>query len=143
MKQYDNAKEDVEKFLDLQAKHAESYKKRHEGNGLKFINLKDIVFERKPEEIAVEKFLNSLSDNHLLVIHNLYYIGSSCLRRIIVWKKAPDRILQFKRSAGLISRNEVNKFNKPMNRGELIWTIMSKIPENVYSAVKGCVEICA
>lgn len=143
MKQYDNAKEDVEKFLDLQAKHAESYKKRHEGNGLKFISLKDIVFERQPEEIALEKFLNSLSDNHLLVIHNLYYIGNSCLRRIIVWKKAADRILQFKRSAGLISRNEVNKFNKPMNRGELIWTIMSKIPENVYSAVKGCVEICA
>lgn len=143
MEQYDDAKEDVEKFLDYQAKHADSYKKKHEGKGLKFMSPSDIILERQPEEIAVEKFLNSLSDNHLLVIHNLYYLGSNCLRRIIVWKKAPDRILQFKRSAGLISRNEVNKFNKPMDRSELIWTLMSKIPVNVYNAVKGCVDICA
>ena len=142
MEQYDDARENVEKFLEYQAKHAESYKKKHEGNGLKFISPKDIVLERQPEEIAVEKFLGSLPDNHLLVIHNLYYIGSLCLRRIMVWKKTPDRILQFKRSAGVISRNEVNKFNRPMNRGELIWTLLSKIPENVYSAVKGCVDIC-
>lgn len=143
MEQYDDAKEDIEKFLYYQAKHTESYKKKHDGNGLKFISSWDIVLERQPEEIAVERFLNKLSDNHLLVIHNLYYIGSSCLQRIIVWKKGPDRILQFKRSAGLISRNEVNKFNKPMDRGELIWTLMSKIPENVYNAVKGCVDICS
>ena len=143
MEQYQDAKADVEQFLVYIAKYAESYKKNHEGDELKIKSPIDIVFERLPEEIEVVKYLQSLSDNHLLVIHNLYYIGSSCLRRIVVWKKTPDRILQFKRSSGLISRNEVNKFNKPMDRDDLIGTIMSKIPENVYNAVKGCVEICA
>lgn len=143
MEQYNDAKADVEQFLVYMAKYAESYKKKHEEKGLKFKSLIDIALERQPEEIAVEKFLGSLSDNHLLVIHNLYYIGSNCLRKIVLWKKAPDRMLQFKRSAGLISRNEVNKFNKPMDRNDLIDTIMSKIPANVYNAVKGCVEICA
>lgn len=143
MEQYEDAKTDVEQFLVYEAKYAESYKKKHEGNGLKFMSPKDIAFKRLPEEIAVEKYLQSLSDNHLLVINNLYYIGSSSLRKIKVWKKASDRMLQFKRSAGLICRNEVNKFNKPMDRSVLIGTIMSKIPENVYNTVKGCVEICA
>ncbi len=143
MEQYDDAKADIEQFLVYMAQYAESYRKKHEGNGLKFMSPVDIVFERLPEEIAVIKYLHSLSDNHLLVIHNLYYIGSTCLRRIVVWKKAPDRMLQFKRSAELISRNEVNKFNKPMDRDDLIDTIMSKIPENVYNAVKGCVDIGA
>lgn len=142
MEQYNDAKTDVEQFLVHDAKYAESYKKKHEGNGLDFMSPLDIVLKRQPEEIATEKFLESLSDNHLLVIHNLFYIGSNCLRRIQLWKNDSDRKLQFRRSAGLISRNEVNKFNEPMNRDELIDTIMSKIPENVYNAVKGCVEIC-
>ena len=144
MEQYEDTKADVEQFLIYEAQYSESYKKKkHEGKGLNIMSLMDIALERQPEEIAVVNFLQSLSDNHLLVIHNLYYIGSSCLRKIIVWKKASDRILQFKRSAGVISRSEVNKFNQPMNRSDLIGTIMSKIPENVYNAVKGCVEICA
>jgi len=143
MAQYENAKADVEQFLIFEAKYVENYKKKHEGNGMKFMSIMDIALERQPEEMAVGKFLETLSDNHLLVIHNLYYIGSNCLRKIKVWKKASDRILQFKRSAGLISRCEVNKFNKPMDRSELIDTLMSKIPENVYNSVKGCVEICA
>lgn len=142
MEQYNDAKADVELFLVYMAKYAESYKRKHEEKGLKFKSLIDIALERQPEEIAVIKFLQSLSDNHLLVIHNLYYIGSNCLRKIILWKTAPDRMLQFKRSAGLICRNEVNKFNKPMDRNDLLDTIMSKIPANVYNAVKGCVDIC-
>ena len=88
-----------------------------------------------------EKFLNVLPDNHLLVIHNLYYIGSSCLRKIMVWKKASDRQVQFKRSAGLICRCETNKFNSQMDRSELIWTLMSKMPDTVYEFVNSCVEM--
>lgn len=143
LEQYEDAKADVEQFLAYEAKYAESYKKRHESNGMKFMNFKDIALGQLPEEMDVVKFLLSLSDNRLLVIHNLYYIGRDFLQKIYVWRNASDRMLQFKRSAGYVSRNEVNKFNKPMDRSELIDTIMSKIPENVYNAVKGCVEICA
>jgi len=142
MEHYHDAKADVVQFLDYEKKYADSYKKKHEEKGLTYKSLMDIALERLPEEIAVLKFLQSLSDNHLLVIHNLYYIGNSCLQKIKVWKNASDRMLQFKRSAGLKSRIEVNKFNQPMDRNDLIDTIISKIPENVYNAVKGCVEIC-
>ena len=141
MEQFEEAKADIEKYLYYQAKNAKSYKKKHKGEGLTFMSLKDISFKRRPEEIAVAQFLKSLSDNHLLVIHNLYYIGTTCLRKIKVWKKTSDRVLQFKRSAGLICRIETNKFNRPINRSELIETITSKIPENVYNAVRGCIEV--
>lgn len=141
IKQYEEAKKDVEGFLKYQAGYAESYKKKNEGHGLKFNSLSDLAFERLPEEIALECFLEGLSDNHLLVIHNLYYIGIGSLQRIMVWKNATDRIRQFKRSAGLISLNEVNKFNKPVNRSDLIGTLMSKNPEIVYNAVNGCVKM--
>jgi hypothetical protein len=140
--QYADAKVDVEQFLLYEEKYAEGYKKKHKGNGLKFMSPRDIALERLPEEITVIKFLKTLPDNHLLVIHNLYYIGSTCLRNIKVWKKESDRRLQFIRSAGYICRNEVNKFNRPVNRRELIDTIISRIPEVVYNAVNGCVEIC-
>jgi len=143
MVQYEEAKDDVEEFLKYQSLYTDSYKKKYKGNGMRFMSLRDITFERQPEEIKVVNFLKSLSDNHLLVIHNLYYIGFSCLRRIKVWKNVSDRKLQFKRSAGFISRSEVNKFNKPVNRNDLIGTLMSKMPDIVYKAVKGCIEICA
>ena len=141
MEQYEDAKADVGQFLVYEANNAENYKKKHDGKGLKFMSLRDIVLERHPEEITVINFLNTLSDNHLLVIHNLYYIGTNCLRQIKVWKRSSDRVLQFKRSAGLICRIETNKFNQPINRSELIDTITSKIPDNVYNAVKGCLEV--
>lgn len=143
MGHYKNAKSDVEQFLIYEAKYVECYKKKHEGGGLKFMSIMDIALEQQSEEIAVVDFLKSLSDNSLLVIHNLYYIGSNCLRKIKVWKKASDRIVQFKRSAGLISRSEVNKFDKPVDRNDLIGTLMSKQPENVYNAIKGCIETIA
>lgn len=142
MVQYNEAKADVKEFLVYEAECVESYMKKCEEKGLKSVNFMDIVLERQPEENAVVKYLNSLSDNHLLVIHNLYYIGNDCLKKINVWKNASDRKLQFIRSAGLISRIEVNKFNKLVNRDALIGTIMGKKPEYVYNAVKGCVEIC-
>ena len=143
MEQYKDAKADVEQFLAYEAKYAESYKKKQQGRGSKFMSPTDIVLERLPEEMDVVKFLKSLSDNHLLVIHSLYYIGRNSLRKINVWKNASDRMMQFKRCAGYECRNEVNKFNKTMDRSELIETIMSRKPELVYNAVRGCVEICA
>lgn len=88
------------------------------------------------------RFLQGLSDNHLLVIHNLYYIGNKCLSKILIWKNATDRILQFKRSAGVICRCEVNKFNTHMDRSDLIGTLMEKKPEMVFRFVKGCFEMC-
>lgn len=141
MEQYKDAIDDVEQFLVYEAAYAEAYKKKHAG-GMRFYSLSDIELEPLPEEITVVKFLKSLTDNHLLVIHNLYYVGSSCLRSILVWKKASDRLVQFKRSAGLICRSETNKFNTLMDRSELIGTLMGKIPETVYRSVKGCLEMC-
>ena len=142
MEQYEEAKMDVEEFLKYQAEYANSYKKKHESDGIKSYSLLDIAFERLPEEISLVKFLQGLSDNHLLVIHNLYYIGNNCLRKILIWKKATDRILQFKRSAGVICRSEVNKFNTHMDRNDLIGTLMEKMPETVYRSVRDCVEVC-
>lgn len=141
IEQYEDAKAHVEEFLKFQSRYAESYKRKHEADGLRFRSFSDIAFERLPEEKDLEKFLNVLPDNHLLVIHNLYYIGSSCLRKIMVWKKASDRQVQFKRSAGLICRCETNKFNSQMDRSELIWTLMSKMPDTVYEFVNSCVEM--
>ena len=57
-------------------------------------------------------------------------------------KNATDRILQFKRSAGVICRCEVNKFNTHMDRSDLIGTLMEKKPEMVFRFVKGCFEMC-
>lgn len=71
MEQYEDAKVNVEHFLIYEAQYSESYKNYE---GLKIMSLMDIALERLPEEITVENFLQSLSDNHLLVIHNLYYI---------------------------------------------------------------------
>ncbi|WP_028911835.1 hypothetical protein [Prevotella sp. MA2016] len=141
IEQYEDAKKDVEKFLEYQAEYAESYKKKHQAGGLKFYSLSDIASERLPEEVELERFLQRLADNHLLVIHNLYYIGSNRLRKIMAWKSAMDRQVQFRRSAGAICRCETNKFNTRMNRSELISTLMSKLPEMVYNAVNGCVEV--
>lgn len=140
MEQYKDAIDDVEQFLVYEAAYVDAYKEKHSG-GMRFYNLSDVVLKPLSEEMTVVKFLQSLTDNHLLVIHNLYYVGSSCLRKIMVWKKASDRQVQFMRSAGLICRNETNKFNAPINRSDLIGTILSKIPETVYKAVKGCVDI--
>lgn len=140
IEQYVDAIVDVEQFLVYDAAYVEAYKKKH-ACGMKFCSISDVVFNPLPEEKTVVDFLSSLTDNHLLVIHNLYYIGSNCLRRIEVWKKASDRQVQFKRSAGLICRNETNKFNKPMERSDLIGTIMSKRPETFYDSVKGCVDL--
>ena len=141
MEQYEDAIDDVERFLEYEAEYVEAYKKKRVADGLKFLSLSDISLERLPEEVNLERFLHGLTDNHLLVIHNLYYVGSNCLRKIREWKKAPDRQVQFKRSAGLICRGETNKFDAPMDRSELLWTLMSKKPEAVYNSVKGCVEM--
>lgn len=139
MEQFKDAIDDVEQFLAYEAAYVEAYKKKHSG-GMRFYSLSDVVLKPLPEEVTVVKFLQSLTDNHLLVIHNLYYIGSSCLRRILVWKNASDRQVQFMRSAGIICRSEKNKFNTPMDRSDLIGTIMSKMPETFYNCVKRCVE---
>lgn len=141
LNQYGNAEEKVDQFLDLEVKFAESFKKRNKRNVQKYMNLTNIALEQLPEEIEVEKYLNTLSDNHLLVIHNLFYLGRNDLRKIKMWKKSSDRILQLERCAGAICRSETNKFDTPMNRGELIDTIMSKEPETVYNYIKECTDM--
>lgn len=140
IEQFKDAMDDVERFLVYEASYVEAYKQKHAG-GMRFHSLSDVVLKPLPEEMTVVEFLKSMTDNHLLVIHNLYYIGSRCLRRIMVWKKVLDRQMQFTRSAGLICRSETNKFNAPMDRTELIGTIMSKMPETFYNSVKGCVDM--
>lgn len=140
IEQFKDAMDDVEQFLAYESVYAEAYKKKHSG-GMRFYSLSDVVLKPLPEEVTVVKFLQSLTDNHLLVIHNLYYVGSSCLRKILVWKKVSDRQVQFMRSAGAICRCETNKFNTPMDRSDLIGTIMSKMPETFYNSVKECVEM--
>lgn len=138
---YNDARVDIEQFLKHQAAYAEAYRKTHENDGLVWKSLSDISTERQPEYTAVSEFLKSLSDNHLLLIHNLYYVGKTSLGRIKVWKKIADRQEQFKKSATIISRSEVSKFNAEIDRGELIDTLTSKLPQTVYDAVKGCVEM--
>lgn len=137
----EDAFNDVEQFLEHEAEYVDAYKKKRAADGLKFLSLSYLAFERLPEEVELERFLQGLPDNHLLVIHNLYYIGRNCLRKIMEWKNATDRLVQFKRSAGAVCRCETNKFNTQINRSELVWTLMSKKPDAVYNAVNGCVEM--
>lgn len=141
MEQLKEAIDDIEQFLVYEAAYVEAYKKKHGAEGLKSHSFMDIVLERMPEELAVVEYLKSLSDNQLLVIHNLFYMGNSCLRKILVWKNASDRKVQFMKSAALICRNETNKFNSHIDRTDLIGTIMSKTPATVYNAVNGCLEL--
>lgn len=141
IEKFEDAFDDVLRFLEHEAEYVDAYKKKRAADGLIFLSLSDVAFERLPEEVELERFLKGQPDNHLLVIHNLYYIGSNCLRKILEWKNVTDRQVQFRRSAGAVCRCEANKFNTQVNRSELVWTLMSKKPEMVYNAVNGCVEM--
>src|SRR5574344_1858842 len=116
--------EDIKQYIELEKKYAESENNKNERKNIPhFSKIEDILIA-SPERSNVENFLNKLSYNHILVIHNLYYYGRDYHRKVEVWKHSDDRCYQFLKGNAYFMRTQGLHFDKLKQRENLIGTLI-------------------